>query len=228
MATTAKQLIEAAFSRSTFNDPESLATRSELIGVIDRRLKALYSLATEANEFYFGDILTVAPTSGAWLRPDTAETVHRVEVSAVGTGPLAVGQEVFITPFDDQQGEMAPAIYQFGRKYYPSGRVGSDPNGTETLKFFVSKTPASLDSSLAWDNAANTLDADWPEQFNDLLVLDLSRYLATKDGRGEEVQLLRAEEADIMAVFLKHLSHENNGMRSRWGQRSRAGGNEKG
>jgi len=214
MATNCRDIIEAAYSRSTFNDPEKLATRQELIGVIDRRMKQLYSVIARNNPTYFGTKATVAPQSGSWPRPSSppAELIHRVET--------ATGQQVHITPFEDRDGEQPPAIYQYGQRYFTVGR-SNDPLNTATLTFFYSKRHPDLNPTLAWDNAANRLDDMWPEQFNDLVVLHVARYLSTKDGRGEEIQVLAAEEQALMEVLFNHLTVENFGMTARWGQRAR-------
>lgn len=231
MATTCKQIIEAAYARSTFNDPDKLATNAELVGVVDRRLKQLYSVVARENPLYFGkrSAATVASqrsgeTVFSWARPSDAELIFRLEAGAPGTaGVLTAGKEIHIVPFEDQAAEMSPKVYEFGQRYYsPDGSGDPEPSATgDTVVFFYSKRHPDLDSSVATDHASNTLDGSWPEQFNDLVVLHVARYLATKDQRGEEVQVLMTEEASLHDVFMKHLAHENYGMKSRWGQRAR-------
>jgi hypothetical protein len=214
MATTARDIINAAYSRSTFNDPDKLATESELIGVIDRRMKQLYSIVARHNPLYFGASLAqpYSAPAGGWPRPADAELV--VRISNPGGG------EVHIVPFDDREAEMAPRVYQFGQVYRSVGATG-DPANSGSLTFFYSKRHKDLVSSESATTTNNTLEASWPEQFNDLIVLHVARYLSTKDQRVEEVQVLMAEAAELMEVFLRHLAHENYGMKSRWGQRAR-------
>jgi len=214
MATNCRDLIEAAYSRSTFNDPEKLATRSELIGVIDRRMKQLYSVIARENPTYFGTVDEIDSTNGTWPRPSSppAELVHRVEKSD--------GQQVHITSFEDRTGEQPPAIYQYGQVYRTVGRT-NDPINNDSLTFYYSKRHPDLDPEKPWDDQDNTLDPMWPEQFNDLVVLHVARYLATKDGRSEEIQVLAAEEQALMEVLFNHLRVENYGMTARWGQRAR-------
>lgn len=215
MPTTAKDIIEAAWSRSTFNDPDKLATDAELIGVIDRRMKQLYSVAARNNPLYFGTRATVGYDAnvGGWIRPANAEMVVRI----VNNGNAA---EIHIVPFEDRFAEMAPRVYEFGQVYFSSGGPG-DPITTDILQFQFSRRHVNLNPSQPTNAAANTLEASWPEQFNDLIVLHVSKYLALKDQRGEEVALLQAEQNELMDTFLKHLAHENYGMKARWGQRSR-------
>jgi hypothetical protein len=217
MATTAKQIIEAAYARSTFNDPDKLATNSELIAVIDRRLKQLYSVASRANPAYFGTSANATGVASAYTRPTDAELVMRVEGVS---GVVASGTEISIVPFEDRNAEMAPVVYLFGSSYISPGGAGN-PAATDTIKFYYSKRHPNLDPTLASDHATNTLDTSWPEQFNDLLVLHVAKYLATKDNRTAEIQVLNGEEAALIEVFMRHLGHVNYGMKSRWGHRAR-------
>jgi hypothetical protein len=214
MPTNCRTLIEAAYSRSTFNDPEKLATKSELIGVIDRRMKQLYSVIARENPTYFGTRATMSSTNGTWERPNNppAELIHRVETSD--------GTQVHITPFDDRKGEQPPAVYQYGQQYHTVGRT-NDPAQNAALTFFYSKRHPDLDPDKTPEHQDNQLDPMWPEQFNDLVVLHVARYLATKDGREGEIQVLAAEEQALMEVLFNHLRVENYGMTARWGQRAR-------
>lgn len=213
MPTTVKTLIDAAWTRSSFNDPETLAKDPELIGVADRRMKQLYSLVSRINPLYFGKRAKAGydPATTGWPRPADAEMV----VAAYYT---ATGDRVEIVPFDDREVTMAPRIYEFGQIYYSVG-TAADPTA-EDIDFFYSKQHPDLDPALPASHATNTLDPSWPEQFNDLVILHLARYLAVKDQREGEVAVLAAEEAALMQVFQQHLAHENYGMKARWGRRS--------
>lgn len=206
MATTVKELIDAAYSRSTFNDPDKLATDKELAAVIDRRLKELFSIAAGQNPFYFGSKLDVVGAGGEWTKPADAEMIVRVE--------NATGDEVKVVPFEDKEADLAPRIYSFGQKFYTVGDAG-DPLATDTLTFFYSKRPVTLASASA------ALDSMWPEQFNDLIVLHVARYLSVKDQRVEEVQLFESELQSLLSSFQRHLLHENYVMVARHGHRAR-------
>jgi hypothetical protein len=214
-ATTARDIINAAYSRSTFNDPDKLATDSELIGVIDRRMKQLYSVVARNNPLYFGVVsepVNYSAPLGGWKRPDDAELMVRVAKPD--------GTEVSIVPFDDREAEMPPRVYQFGQVYRTVGLTG-DPVMGDTLQFFYSRRHKDLNPGVQANLPANTLEESWPQQFNDLVVLHVAKYLATKDQRTEEVQLMMAEQQELMDIFMKHLAHENFGLVSRWGQRAR-------
>lgn len=231
MSTTIKKLIDAAYAQSSANDPGKIATDAELIMLVDRRCKRLYSRAARKNPWYFGASANVAGDGVKWPRPATAELVFRAE-SAGGAGSgankkiAAVGTEVSVVPFDDRDAELAPRIYPLGRAYYTVGIAATDPdvsaNG-DLLKFFFSRRHADFDPLLASDHATNTLEADWPEQFNDLFVLHIGRYLSRKDVMRDqgEYGALSDELKDVEALFEEHLEHELLAMKARWGQLSR-------
>jgi hypothetical protein len=212
MSINCKQIIEAAYSRSTFNDPGKIATDKELIGVIDRYMRALYAQVARVNPDYFGDSAAVAGSSGTWARPAAAEVITRVETAG--------NSEVNITPFKDRQAEVAPRIYRYGPSYRTVGLTG-DPGASDTLTFFFSKKHPNLDPTLAADNVANQLDATFPSQFFDLPVIRVGRYLAVKDGRGGEVQMMDSEEASLMQILQLHLENQDAGMVSRFRQKPR-------
>lgn len=208
MATTAKDLIEAAWGRSTANDPISLATRKELIGALQRKLKQVYSLAIRRNPFYFAKSSNVVGAASKYAVPTDAEAVIAIED--------ATGGRVHIVPFFDKKGEQPPRVYRLGRDYISVGEA-SDPGAADTLTFVYGYLHADLDPEAAWDDAANTLEADWPEQFNDIMVVDLAQYLAIKDGVRGDLNALAHEEEKIMAVFEDHLDHAYQGTVARFG-----------
>lgn len=227
MATTCKTLIEGAYARSTANDPNRLATNAELIGVIDRRLKSIYSFAARRNPFYFGDTSMVVGDGSKWPRPANAELMIRVESAGGGVAKkiAAQGTEIAVVPFEDRNAEYSPKVYELGRGYYSVGGAADPDAGAtgDTLAFFYSRRHPDLDPTKPTDDPTNTLEADWPEQFNDLIVLHLAKYLSLKDvARSQpEYEALVGEEKDLFVTFGNHLEHENYVMRARWGQISR-------
>lgn len=204
-----RMIIDAAYSRSTFNDPGKIATDKELIGVIDRYMRRLYAEVARVNPIYFGTSAPVVGVAGLWARPAAAEVVTRAETSA--------GARVNITPWDDREGEVPPRIYLYGSGYKTVGKT-DDPAPTDSITFFYAKKHPALDTSVAADAAANQLDATFPEQFSDLPVLRVSRYLAVKDGRAGEVEAMIGEEQEMMAILLTHLGNQDAGMVSRFRQ----------
>jgi hypothetical protein len=212
MSITCKQIIDAAYSRSTFNDPGKVATEKELIGVIDRYMRRLYADVAEVSPDYFGAQQAVVGSGGVWAKPSTAEVINRIQTAA--------GAIVSIVPFRDREGEISPRVYRFGASYYTVGLTG-DPGATDTLTFFFSKSHPPLNMNVSPSDASNTLDPSFPVQFFDLPVIRVGRYLAVKDNRAEEVQMMMAEEAELMEIFHKHLRNQDAGMVSRFRQRPR-------
>jgi hypothetical protein len=212
MATNCKKIIEAAYARSTSNDPDKLATDKELVGVIDRRLKGLFSMAARFNPHYFGKSMVTAYSAPGWAQPSDMEMLIRVQ--------NAGGAEVNVVPFDDKEAEHAPRVYSFGQIYRTVGGTG-DPAVSDALTLFYSRRPVDLDPSQPSDASINVIDPMWPEQFNDLLVLHVAKYLATKDDGRQDIAHLATEEQSLLETFTRHLSHVNYATKARFGHRAR-------
>ncbi len=227
MPTTARVLIDAARARNVANDT-SLAQDPELIRELDLRLKELYSFAARKAPLYFGAAASVAGDATKWPRTAGAELVFRVEADgAAGTGVdrkiQTVGAKVHLVPLDDRQAELAPRVYALGRAYYSVGVAATDPSASvngDKLKFFYSRLHPNLDPALAATHATNTLEADWPEQHNNLLIVYLAKFLSLKDAArsDSEYQALEKEEARLYRIFEAHLEHENYALTSRFAQ----------
>jgi len=210
MATTMKQLIDAAYAISTFNDGNKSATTEELVAVVNRYMKTLYSFAATKNKYYFATTSIVAGASGAWPKPPTAELIIKAA--------LEDGTEVSILPVEDMVAELPPAIYLLGGSYLPCGRVADPDPATASIVFTFSARHTDLATTGLTKAQADALelDASWPEQFNDLPVLQLARYMARKDGRHDEARSHSEEQAVLMAQFQTHLESANAGMISRF------------
>lgn len=196
MATTPRELIEAAYPKSTRNMPGSIASEaSELLKVLTRILHGLFAAGTRVNLTFFGTVDTVVKNAVGWARPSTAESVWLLTKDD--------GSRVHIVPFDDQ-GLMGsdPAVFRFGATYREA--AASLQGVTDLMVYFSSRceTPADLDTAI---------DSRWPEQFNELVVLLLSYYLAVKDGRAEEYAGLEAQVEHWFSLYLAFLEHETVG-----------------
>ena len=180
--TNVRNIIEAAYARRTANDPDTLATKSELIALCDRLLKSIYARVGKENRRYFGTSAPVVGVAGVWARPADSTAILWVQ--------RANGTRVHIVPFSDRIAEIPPRIYPLGPNFYTVG-TADDPTATETLTFFYSKRHPTLNASAEPDHADNELDDTWPEHYNDLLVSKVARYLAIKSGRAaSEVEFL--------------------------------------
>ena len=197
---TPREIITAAYAKSTKNQPEEIATNeTELLEVVNRKVRSLFSPAATVNPLAFGKTDTMTWGGTAYPRPTDAESVFRIENA---------GAKVHIVPFDDR-GLMGTqdAVYVLGTNYY----VASGLAGNPALTAWYSKTPtdaADIDA---------TIDASWPETFNNLIVLDVALYLAEKDGRDEELPGLRQDRTEWLNLFTAYLNHETVGETRRYG-----------
>lgn len=205
VVTTPQDIIEAAYARSTKNNPGAIATdATELLNLVNRTMRKAFALAARVNPAYFATQTSVpAPGAGLpWARPEGAESVFRIELGGV---------EVVVVPFDDKTAETgSKCVYRVGKNYYAAGNAG-DPNpASDALVFWYSKRPT--DAALT----TSTLDSMWEEQFNDLLIVEVAIYLAKKDGRVEELQPLMEERDEWLRLFVMFLEHETANERKRY------------
>lgn len=209
MATTVRQIIEAAYARRTANEPDKLATKAELIAVVDRLLKLIYATVAKVNRRHFATkSAPIAGVAGKWTRPADAISILWVE--------NATGQRVHIVPFTDRNAEISPKIYPLGRDFLTNGAAG-DPSATAPLTFYYAKRHPSLNPALEWDDVANVLDSTWPEHFNDILVSKVARYLAIKAGRSvDEVAYLDKEYEENLALLLAEADQGTDRISTRW------------
>ena len=193
VTTTVGDIIVAALAKSTKNRANAIATSAtELTGAVYRAICGAFSLAASVDPTFFGKSASVALSGGAWPFPEDAESIFRIENLS--------GEEVALVPQDDKGAErVRPAVFRVGRSFYGAGNSG-DPT-TGNLVFWYSKRPSALTAT------TDVLDSMWLEAYNELLVLDLAIYLAVKDGRDDEAQLLGAERSKWADLFSAHIVH---------------------
>lgn len=230
MATTMRTIIDQAYARSTFSDPGVLAQDAELIARANLRLAELFAAVNELatiEDAYFGKVLDVAPASSAWAKPSDLDVLLQLRGGINnGTGAsraTTVDEIINLVPYNDRN-EVPPAVYVTGGSYVSVGRTG-DPSATangEQLRFHYARFPAALDPTKKANASENTLDSAWPERFNNLLVVDLAKYLSKKDARFTiDGAALAEEEVITLDLLRSHVSRTNRPMRSRFGQRAR-------
>lgn len=207
MATTVMQILEAAYAKSTQNNPGTIATESvELLGVVQRVLDGCYAVAARVNPIMFAESAPITPAASAWDRPPTAESIFLIEKSD--------GSTVAVVPYDDQGAESAwPSIYEYGQKFFTAKDLTDPDDSTDVLTFYYARRPDILTLP------ADTLDSMWPEQFNELIVLHVANYLATKDigtqGREGELQSLAIEIERWANRYVAFLEHATSNTRKR-------------
>lgn len=183
MTTTAQNLIEAAYSRSTANDPGKLATDGELLGVANRIQHTLFALAAAAAPERFMSRVNLTALSGT-----PAATTLTTDVIDVRRMQNASGGKVNVIPVEeiDRGWHLAPAVYRQGLSLVSRGNAG-DPISGDVLTCFQLDAPADL-------TALNSVvDTRFPTRHIELIVVEMAIYLATKDtGRSaSEFQALK-------------------------------------
>jgi hypothetical protein len=185
---TAQQLIEAAYARSTANDAGKLAGDGELLGHLNRKYQALYAIYASLS----GDnaitktaiVFAGGPPAAAPLPTDIIDIV-RVE--------KADGSRAYLIPASekDRSWHLAPAMFRQGNSLVSRNQAG-DPIAADSYNLFHIDSPATLAA------LATAIDARFPVRFEDLLVLDLAVYLSVKD-EGRNADRIRSVEAGASA-----------------------------
>ncbi|HYF53856.1 MAG TPA: hypothetical protein VEA41_06325 [Salinarimonas sp.] len=186
MPTLVQDIIDQAYGLSSKNRPGAIANEgTELVRVVYRALRKAFSEGKKHNRNFYGKKADVAFDAGVggWARPDEAEMIVRIQTPALA--------EVVVVPINQRDVEAGgrKAVYEWGQVFFPGGNAGDPTN--EVLTFFYSGQPRAL-TNVSGD-PAGTLDPLWPEQFNDILILEVARYLARKDGRANELAVMDSE-----------------------------------
>lgn len=190
--TSVQAIIEAAYSRSTANDPGKLAGDSELIAYLNRRYQLRFALLAAAS----GDNM-LAKTSIALVGSPAALALPADMIDLIRV-ENASGAKVHVVPSDekDRSWHLTPAVYRQGQSLVSLMRA-SDPGIASVLTLFYLDAPAALTL------LASALDARYPARFENLLIVDLALYLSSKDaGRdGGEYEELQGEMAGEEKAF---------------------------
>jgi hypothetical protein len=192
VTTTVQDILNGAYGKSLKNQPGTIAAEAtELLNVVNRIHRGIYAFSARLNPIFFAEAVPITEAGGTWPRPEEAEAIARIEDSAFA--------EVIVVPFDDRAAEPGKlSVYEFGQVFTVAG-AGNDPSGD--LTFWFSRRPT------AYTALVDTLDAQWREEYNELLILELAIYLSAKDGRFDEVGLWVPERdrwASLLGAFLQH------------------------
>lgn len=201
---TPQDVLTDAYAKSKKNQPGKIANEAvELLGVVNRAIRAFFIYGARVNPYYFMGRSTVPFASGGWAAPLLAEAVFMIQKS---------GDEVIVVPIEDTAAETArAAIYREGQKYYGAGNT-LDPTSGE-LVFIYSRTPTDA------ANLGATIDDAFPVSYNELPVLEVAIYLAIKDSRDSEAAILVGERDSWLKLFLAHLEHADMNTFRRWENR---------
>lgn len=205
---TVQQLIEAAYSRSTANDPGKLAGDDELRLHLNRRYQSLCGL------------LAIADKDG-WLARTTLSFSGSPQTATLPTDIIDIaklectdGSEAHLIPLweKDKNWHLGPSVFRQGNSLISRGRVAvpmdwqitDDPQDSDLVMWY-------RDAPTTLTSLSSTLDSRFPVRFEDILVLDLAVYLSVKDeGRSpEEFKALKAEYTEAVAKFNAMVSVTN-------------------
>jgi hypothetical protein len=168
--TTVQQIIEAAYARSTDNDPGKLAVDAELIGHLNRDYRSRYAIwSLKAGDAAIASVvLNLAGNPAAAALPADIIDVDRIEDAA--------GSKVNLVPINEKNRafHLAPVVYRQGLSIISRMQAG-DPGPGAALTLFHNDAPAVLAA------LGDTLDVRYPARFEMLLILGLAIYLDTKD-----------------------------------------------
>jgi len=173
MPASVQQLLEAAYSRSTANDPGKLATDGELMPVLNRIYQTLYALKAVSAPEQHTAAANIVLAAGIGTLPTDMIDIRRIE--GLG-GVVAAGLKINVIPVEekDRGWHLAPRMYRQGNSIISPVGTG-DPAVSDTVKLFHLDAPATLSA------LATTLDVRYPVRFEELLVVELAMYLSTKD-----------------------------------------------
>jgi hypothetical protein len=209
---TVEELTVQALARCAEFANEYPQTRSVLYRRLGVRQQQLFAAAARANPEYFGaTALGLLDSNGAITLSgmgDPAATdpvpnmelISRIEVAqSSGSGVPAVGTEVNVVPVTDLDAALPPRVTVRGQVVAP---VGTDLAGVTKLTVYYSHRPFGLRPT------DGKVVVELPEPFQDLLVLDLARYLLrkaaslTREVRQVALAALDAEEQETLSNFI--------------------------
>lgn len=200
----ARNAIAAAMARCT-DLGAAVSAKSVSYARIQQRQAQLFAFIATVHPDYMGTEATVALAGGEYdlaeLVP-AAERVTDVRISNPGSSGHLAQDKVNLILLDDRDAMLAP------RAVIRSGilkGIDSDLAGVATVTIYYSKRPAAV--------ITPDTELEIPEQFQDLLVLDLAKQMIRKVLDVEParlsgwLELLSGEEKSLLASLTDHVKH---------------------
>lgn len=213
---TAEDLAVAALARCAEAGGEVPSTRSVLYRRLAVRQQELYAFVAGRNPDYSGRSAAVALTAGVGdlsLVTPAVERVTHIQILNAGTSPYAVGLRVNPIAIEDPRAALAPRVLIRDNELI--GYNSELDLVTSVTVYYARRSASTL-------LAATTIDL--PDQFQELLVIDLARHIIRKmttiDGqpRAGWLQFLDEEEKELMGQFEAHVAAFNAPMQSRFAE----------
>ena len=204
---TVDDLVTAALSRAADFGAAYPGSRSVLYRRLSNRLHQLYVVAARWNPEYFGvsavgtldsggvSFSTMGASGGTYA----PELVSRVEIADKGTSSYTNGDEVNVVQLNDPGAALAPRVTVRNQALQ---QVGTDLANVISLRMYYSRRPFRL----TFDEDGTTT-VDFPEQFEELPVIDLTKWVTRKatnpplEQRTAALVSLDAEEQEALANF---------------------------
>lgn len=204
----ADEVIDAAMSRCTDLGANVPAARSVYYRRIAIRQAEIFSMVAATHPEYFGTSQTVALSSGTYalagLNPK-AERVTDVVVANPGTSGLQTDDQVNLIIQEDWKAQLAPRAVI--RDQILRG-IKNDLTGVATVTIYYSRRPTATAATMT-----KTTEMELPEQFQDLLVIDVAKQMIRKlldvepSRRDGWLDLLGGEEKALLATLSQHVSN---------------------
>lgn len=168
--TIASTILDAAYQRSSQNDPGKLAGDTELLGHLDRMYCRVWTMLARARPENF------ASTSALTLGGNPAFVTLPADTMDVTNILNATLAQVHVIPPDERARlwHMAPCVYRLGMRLLTRGLAG-DPVAGNVLTLTILDMPTHLTT------LATALDARYPTRHEQVLIDLLGVYLSVKD-----------------------------------------------
>lgn len=200
MTTTAQQIIEAGFARSTASDAGKLAVDGEMINNLNRRYQSMFAMMAkyQPDNVSASTTLTFASSPATVALPTDIINILRVEQQSGARAYLYKATE------KDRTYLLSPGVYRRGNSLVTIGGA-SDPVAGTVWNLIYNDAPATLSV------LASTLDTRFPVRYENILILDQAVYLSIKDeGRdAQRIAALKGEFAQEYKFFLDAIGASN-------------------
>lgn len=201
MATTCSDIVTRAKAFNTMNAPLTNDT-SEILSRIRVDQQALFTSIAGVTRDRFQTTATLTSTNGSSGRSFNLATLTSAPVERILKVTLQDGRDLNQVDVLDTDAELSPRYYVQGLSLV---EVSNDwgTSGSKTATLIYCYGPTDIDPTGSLTQAVTV-----PDQWTDLLVLPLAKYLAQKDpGRDpNEIARLQGMQNDLSQQFLSYLT----------------------
>lgn len=221
---TLEQLVIAALARALDFDAEVPSTRQVHWRRLQLRQQQLFTMGSQLNPDYYGVAATgILDTNDSLDLKDLATTalvdqavgIQRIEIENIGTSSFTTGDEVNIVSIDDVDADMSPRVTI---RDFIIKSVGTDLNLVTSLCVFYPRIPDLIQEALG------TETVQLPEQYQELLVVDLTREMVGKTldmdqaAKGTAMGILATEESVLLERYVQEMATFQHGQKHRFSE----------